>query len=226
MLKYNIGCELQTHNITNSESTAVSGGRRTDNISSVSSANRKSAAAEKSLKEKHLVAPGERRRPINRFEKADYVEGIKKYPIRPSLCKVVTALKVQCYDTITALQPGAQKSPPTYQESLTHLYFFRCLQPSYTVCTHHPKKDVHVSAVIQSGRAWEAELSRLLGKMLNTYGRDSVLLDLGSNIGAHSLYAASLGHHVWAVEALTMNHVKVSISRSCWFCIRYLNFLS
>lgn len=83
------------------------------------------------------------------------------------------------------------------------------MQPAYTVCTHNPKIDVYISARIQAGHAWEADISRLLATMLNSYGVDSVLLDVGSNIGSHSLYAAALGHHVWSVDALTMNHVKL-----------------
>ena len=77
------------------------------------------------------------------------------------------------------------------------------------VCTYEPANDEFVSGSIQAGNPWEGDLTILLATMLNHYGFQSVLLDAGSNIGAHSLYAAALGHHVWSVDALTMNHVKV-----------------
>ena len=41
---------------------------------------------------------------------------------------------------------------------------------------------------------------------------DTLVLDIGANLGIHGLYAAKLGHRVWAVEPQERNLIKVSIS--------------
>ena len=88
-----------------------------------------------------------------------------------------------------------------------------------SICTHDPEMDEQVSASINNNKAWETRISILLGRWLSESSSSSpnsnippncsVLLDIGSHIGSHALYAAALGHHVWAVDALTTNHVKV-----------------
>ncbi|TRY79951.1 hypothetical protein TCAL_06553 [Tigriopus californicus] len=45
--------------------------------------------------------------------------------------------------------------------------------------------------------------------MLQAYGKDSILLDVGANIGSHLLFAAAKGHSVWGVEPQTINLVKM-----------------
>ena len=68
-----------------------------------------------------------------------------------------------------------------------------------------------MSRAFSDGGSWESSISTQLDQMLNNYKvNGSVLLDVGSNIGAHTLHAAAKGYHVWAIDALTMNHVKVS----------------
>ena len=96
-------------------------------------------------------------------------------------------------------------------------YFF-LFQPSFYICTFNPRLDIYVSAAIQAGHGWESGMSRLLARMLAHYGPASILLDLGCNIGSHSLYVAALNHHVWAVDALTMNQVKVGGYCQAYFC--------
>jgi len=41
---------------------------------------------------------------------------------------------------------------------------------------------------------------------------DTLVLDIGANLGIHGLYAAKLGHRVWAVEPQERNLIKVSNS--------------
>ena len=40
---------------------------------------------------------------------------------------------------------------------------------------------------------------------------DTLVLDIGANLGIHGLYAAKLGHRVWAVEPQERNLIRVSI---------------
>ena len=41
---------------------------------------------------------------------------------------------------------------------------------------------------------------------------DTLVLDIGANLGIHGLYAAKQGYRVWAVEPQERNLIKVSIS--------------
>ncbi len=50
--------------------------------------------------------------------------------------------------------------------------------------------------------------SELLKRAVSAYP-SSVLVDVGANLGIHTLAAASVGASVWAVEPLTQNLVKV-----------------
>ena len=40
---------------------------------------------------------------------------------------------------------------------------------------------------------------------------DTLVLDIGANLGIHGLYAAKLGYRVWAVEPQETNLIKVRI---------------
>ena len=39
---------------------------------------------------------------------------------------------------------------------------------------------------------------------------DTLVLDVGANLGIHGLYAAKLGYQVWAVEPQERNIIKVT----------------
>ena len=50
----------------------------------------------------------------------------------------------------------------------------------------------------------------LIKRFSKSYDHNStVFLDIGANLGIHSLYAASLGFKVWAVEPQEINLAKV-----------------
>eukprot|EP00095_Tigriopus_kingsejongensis_P008471 maker-scaffold18_size714446-snap-gene-3.26 protein:Tk08471 transcript:maker-scaffold18_size714446-snap-gene-3.26-mRNA-1 annotation:"hypothetical protein ARALYDRAFT_481533" len=83
------------------------------------------------------------------------------------------------------------------------------LQKHYHICTFERKMDKFVSGSILSGSPWERHLSLFLAKMLQVYGPEAILLDVGANIGSHTVFAAALGHKVWGVEPQLMNLVKV-----------------
>ena len=46
---------------------------------------------------------------------------------------------------------------------------------------------------------------------MNRTNSDTLVLDIGANLGIHGLYAAKLGYRVWAVEPQEKNLIKVSI---------------
>ena len=82
-------------------------------------------------------------------------------------------------------------------------------QPHFRICTFSPETDKYVSGGLRAGHGWEPWISKVLGKMLATYGSDAVLLDVGANIGAHALYAAKLGYRVAGVEPQNINLARV-----------------
>ena len=49
----------------------------------------------------------------------------------------------------------------------------------------------------------------MLAAMLANYGQGSIFVDLGTNIGTHTLYAAKRGHLVYGVEPQEVNLVRV-----------------
>ena len=80
--------------------------------------------------------------------------------------------------------------------------------PGFVVCTHNPSVDVFISASILENGIWEPEISKILKIILIEYPT-AWFLDLGANIGFHSLFAAKLGHQVLAVEPQTKNMIRV-----------------
>ena len=46
---------------------------------------------------------------------------------------------------------------------------------------------------------------------MNRTNSDTLVLDIGANLGIHGLYAAKLGYRVWAVEPQETNLIKVGI---------------
>ncbi|XP_059085523.1 uncharacterized protein LOC131882406 isoform X2 [Tigriopus californicus] len=79
----------------------------------------------------------------------------------------------------------------------------------YHVCIHKIEEDIYISDSIRNGWSWEPILSRHIGSFLDQGGWNSILVDIGANIGIHSLFAAKLGHRVFAVEPLDVNLVKM-----------------
>ena len=72
-------------------------------------------------------------------------------------------------------------------------------------------EDVHVSGSILSTGSWEKNISKIIKMLLNKYvHKSTVFLDIGANLGIHSLYAAKLGFKVWAVEPQQSNLLKVN----------------
>ena len=72
------------------------------------------------------------------------------------------------------------------------------------------KEDTMISGGILKTGKWEEEISIVLKFILeNNANKDAIVLDIGANLGIHGLYAAKLGHRVWAIEPQQRNIIKV-----------------
>ena len=71
--------------------------------------------------------------------------------------------------------------------------------------------DIWVSkSIIEEGH-WEKNTSLLIKKLLTRHMKsDAVFLDVGANLGIHSLFAAKLGFNVWSIEPQEENLKKVN----------------
>ena len=87
-----------------------------------------------------------------------------------------------------------------------------------------------MSGTLKGGKLWEERISTFVKKGLENYDGvrpGAVFLDVGANIGTHTLYALATGHRVYAVEPLTINDVRVNINiRVLKKSVRYECFLS
>ena len=82
-------------------------------------------------------------------------------------------------------------------------------QPYYTICTFTSTEDKYVSWMVKSGQGWEKPISKLLFTMMGYYGKDTVYVDAGTNIGTHALYIAKGNYSVYGVEPQPINLNKV-----------------
>jgi FkbM family methyltransferase len=75
-----------------------------------------------------------------------------------------------------------------------------------------PKRDNHVSGGILNN-GWETELNKLYKTLLDHQGptkdEKSITLDVGANLGAFSMYVASLGEHLLSFE---MQHAVFTLT--------------
>ena len=72
-------------------------------------------------------------------------------------------------------------------------------EPSFHICTYPSKRDRFISAALQSDGIWEPYITPILQGALNKYP-NSILMDVGANIGYYSLLAAKMGHLAIAIE--------------------------
>ena len=84
------------------------------------------------------------------------------------------------------------------------------LKPQFTICVHELTNDIYVSHRILKSGIWEKEISELIKDILLRHDqKDIIFLDVGANLGFHSLYAAKLGYNVCAVEPQQRNFIKM-----------------
>ena len=85
-------------------------------------------------------------------------------------------------------------------------------QPKFTICVYEKHEDKWISGSILSSGKWEPGISLTISDILMRRANiDTLVLDIGANLGIHGLYAAKLGHRVWAVEPQERNLIRVSI---------------
>ena len=82
------------------------------------------------------------------------------------------------------------------------------------MCVHDEKTDSLISGYVRREGAFEKHVSRTIKALLdlmvlNQGTRKTIFLDVGANIGMHTLYAAKLAYPVWAVEPQKQNIIKV-----------------
>ena len=83
---------------------------------------------------------------------------------------------------------------------------------NFVICPHELDRDLSdVGFVIRDAGNWEPVIADTIAKALMAYPK-SWLLDLGANIGIHSLLGAKMGHSVLAVEPMIINLVNVRIA--------------
>ena len=84
-------------------------------------------------------------------------------------------------------------------------------QPEFIICVYKSEEDRYVSNSILKHGTWELGISIIIKLLLEQSDQNILFLDVGANLGIHSLYAASLGYRVVAIEPQEKNLIKVSI---------------
>jgi FkbM family methyltransferase len=84
-----------------------------------------------------------------------------------------------------------------------HYYFF----------VYQPKRDVFVSGAMLKG-GWDTSLNSLFSQMLltDTKNKHFPVVDVGANLGAFTLHAASLGSSVWSFEMQPIIYTLLEMS--------------
>ena len=96
----------------------------------------------------------------------------------------------------------------TYNVSVPVSYDFECVyvavKPKPRICLYPNSVDKFISASLRSIGVWEQHIIRTFQNIL--YGNPDIgVIDIGANIGMYSILAASMGHHVIAVEPFKGN---------------------
>lgn len=73
------------------------------------------------------------------------------------------------------------------------------MQPRYTICTHDPKVDKMILGWITNFVGAALERTAAESVKVDDAAAVVVFVDVGANIGVHSLFAARLGFENWAV---------------------------
>lgn len=81
--------------------------------------------------------------------------------------------------------------------------------PPYHVCLHDVNSDIYLSKHLKTAYVWEPHIQQLIKDFFSVH-TGAMYLDLGMNIGTHSLYAANLNKNikVLAVEPFPKNVLR------------------
>ena len=72
-------------------------------------------------------------------------------------------------------------------------------RPNVKICIFNDDEDIYVSKRLRSWGAWERHLTTAISQLMGFYS-DPTFVDIGANLGIHSLVVAKLGFRVIAVE--------------------------
>lgn len=88
--------------------------------------------------------------------------------------------------------------------------FLKNANPAYNICLHSNEQDTYLSRGLRTNFVWEGELQGMIKALFSDYP-EATFLDLGSNIGVHSLFAAGLKDtvQVLAVEPFPKNVIRI-----------------
>ncbi|KAL7564529.1 hypothetical protein ACA910_017684 [Epithemia clementina (nom. ined.)] len=81
-------------------------------------------------------------------------------------------------------------------------------EPSFQMSIHNPIVDKYISASIAREGCFECGALQLAMAALDEHA-DSILIDVGSNIGMYALTAAAKGHDVFAFEPVERNYARM-----------------
>ena len=90
---------------------------------------------------------------------------------------------------------------------------------SYIFFVFRPQIDVHVSgSMLHSGGIWESSLNSLFETLAFESGvkpqdENGTVIDVGANVGAFSLFVASMGYRLYAFEMQEMVYTLLEMSR-------------
>ena len=95
------------------------------------------------------------------------------------------------------------------------------------MCVHDEKKDMTISVLVRKYGSYEKSVSQIIKALLNIIklhedNKKTMYLDVGANLGMHTLYAAKLGYPVWAVEPQMENIIKVRFENGISNCTNYI----
>ncbi|CAD5116291.1 DgyrCDS5197 [Dimorphilus gyrociliatus] len=90
---------------------------------------------------------------------------------------------------------------------------FDCIKTplKFSICVYEASRDKYISASLRGTGVWEKRMSKRLLKALS-FKKNSILIDIGANIGYFTLLAANFGHNVIAVEPNLESARRLSVS--------------
>lgn len=157
---------------------------------------------------------------VTEKEVYDSAENLKlriKKTMQQKMPNCCTELKKECFACAAGLlvEDFCKRHPGQYGCSNSHLYSCKKIStpgprvktktnPPFFIYTHPYIEDIHVSGALQKNGIWESHFVSQFEGMLNKYPTATVV-DIGSNIGMYSLFAAAKGHNVYAFEPMYIN---------------------
>lgn len=137
-----------------------------------------------------------------------YLEQGENYDIIKNMTYGV-AEKVTVMEKVEIIVYDLSKPVPKEAEQIECI-LAKNANPPYNICLHDNELDTFLSRGIRTNLVWEPEIQSMV-KMFFDQHPTGTFLDLGANIGTHSLYAANLNKtvQVLAVEPFPKNVIRI-----------------